>query len=507
MDKLKPIIAQHFWILFVVVMLLPVLGWWSATSGFVAETADNKKAIEDAFKSVNYSDAEPNEKWTKEVTPYIERQKQRNADALKTCWEQQVPLMTWPETLRHRVPETFFGEFVPIARNNYRAEYPLEVERVWKVADPLDPETEEGTVILAKEQLPQRSFGDLPPSSQQMWEAQQDLWLLEALLKGIREVNEDATSITDSAIREIEVIQLLGGDGNPVLEGTGDTGGDPSESGIVTNRTASFGSGGADFDPASEFGPDADPNAGADDGSGDGGPVDTGTKEPEGLRYVGPQEGGTYLKRGFYLKVTIVHSKVPDLLVALTNLDFPSEVKRFQVAQASGRSGGSYRGDSDYASSGRNRPNRRTIETSDSGDSGRNRNLEQAAVAGNNLMEVAVCGLMVLYNPPPTPEGEEAAAEESTETPEGDQPPEPPATDGETTETTEPEGTDPASTDPATDGTESPDPMAGENPDENAKVDEGTAPETDPAAAEATSEEAPAPSAPDSDNTNGENTD
>lgn len=442
MDKLKPILAQHFWILFVVVMCLPIVGWWGATAGFDAETAAMKEKVENAFKSVNYGENIPNDRWASKVTPYIENQEERNAEALEACWEQQVPLMKWPSTLR--VPETFYGDFSAISRNIYRAEYPLEVERVFNSVDPYDSEEGKGTILFEMSRFPHRVFGDLPPSSQQMWEAQQDLWLFESLFKAIRKVNEGSTIVTESAIRSIEKIELVGGDGEPVVEQT-EGSADGSDDGAYAPPSAvsrrSSGSTSVAFDPASELGSSEDPNASSDESSSSEeytGPGGVGSSEEEGLRYVGPQEGGTYLKRGFYLEVVMQHNRVSDLLIELSNADFPVAIKRFQFAGNNASQGTSYASgsadsyDGDYlenpSDSGFRRSNSR--RESIGGNSfttrkGRSQNIEQAAVASGQLVRVAVCGEMVLYNPPPTPEAateevppepEEGTAESESET-------------------------------------------------------------------------------------------
>lgn len=526
MDKLKPILAQHFWILFVVVMILPIFGWWGATAGFVAETTEMRDKVEQAFSSVSYGENIPNDTWAGKVTPYIKRQEERNKESLEACWAEQVPLMKWPDTLR--VPDTFYGEFSAISRNIYRAEYPLEVERVWKVVDPFIPEEGKGTILFGMSRFPHRVFGDLPPSSQQMWEAQQDLWLFESLFKAIRKVNEGSTIVTDSAIRSIETIKLVGGSGEPVVEQVAGTA-DASSDTVMTQPTgARFGgSSSVTFDPASELGPSADPNAGSsDDSSSSDTFTEPGTSNvaAEGLRYVGPQEGGTYLKRGFYLEVVMQHNRVSDLLIELSNADFPVAIKRFQFAANGANLSGtlsagvSSSGDpySEEFSSGSggsgtgfgSSTTRRTLasgNTFNNNRNGRSQNIEQAALASGQLVRVAICGVMVLYNPPPKPEAEE--------TPATDVPPEPeegtaeenmdstsesadaPMTDdGNSSETNSNEGTDkPSTASESTDDTT-----------ETIELPEGDAPEKAPAVPEVTpdnkSDEAPA--APKSDEKN-----
>ena len=65
MDKLKPILAQKFWILSAVCLLLPLTGWWLATGAMALEYTTRTKAIDDAFKGIPQPG--PNQKWTDRV--------------------------------------------------------------------------------------------------------------------------------------------------------------------------------------------------------------------------------------------------------------------------------------------------------------------------------------------------------------------------------------------------------------------------------------------------------
>ncbi|WP_459557051.1 hypothetical protein [Lacunimicrobium album] len=375
MDKLKPIIKHRFWVLFGLVLIIPIIGWWLATSSLNAARIAQETAVKTAFEQAAFKAGTPNQQWDDNLIKYIEDQTERNKEARKFLWELQAKLQTWPDILKRYIPKEYYGNLATAACNIYRNEYPKELERVWKSINPYDPVYfPKGTVIFQPQALPRRYYGDLPPTPQNVWEAQQDLWLLEGLFDVVRRVNQDASAPTESVVRSIDVLQLLGGtgegasadaaggEGSDMMEGMMGPGGPGGAGGMGATATVSF-------DPADEFGSEAVATAGeggegemmmpspggGSGGMGGQGGVPTynedGTEVQTALRWVGTQERADqiYMKRGFYMECLVDHRHLPAFLVELENSPWLISVVRVQMGRGSAGASGGMGGSGGYA--------------------------------------------------------------------------------------------------------------------------------------------------------------
>ncbi len=68
MDKLKPILEQRFWILSGLAIILTFVGWSMGKSSLAAAIQSRRDKLKAAFDSVAGSGANPNEKWTQQVS-------------------------------------------------------------------------------------------------------------------------------------------------------------------------------------------------------------------------------------------------------------------------------------------------------------------------------------------------------------------------------------------------------------------------------------------------------
>jgi len=423
MDKLKPVIEHHFWIVCGVVLILPLVGWWPAVGQFNAEREQKISEIETAFSQVP-NGPQPNESWSVGVNKIAEVTEEKNAQERYDLWRRQEKMMTWPNRIsRDLRPTSYMGEIPSKARVIYRNGYLIDVKNLWKTVDPFDPQTGKGTVVFPEAVLPRVTFGDLPPTTEEVWEAQEDLWLLQSLLKSIRSANSDANTLVDSLVRKVSVLKLVGGEGNypdaePVAAdeyGMSDEYGmdEYSDLGMDPGMDPSFGEGmaaaptSAAFDPSDEFG------------------VEQG-------RYIDYEDGTVFKKRGFYMEAVIEHQRLPELLVELTNGDWPVSIVRVQMAQTSSAStllGNQGEYQNEYSSGGNPFSGEMTEDPSLYNDGGsgydggtaapglvggtpENLALAKAATSGPSLAQVAISGMIFIYNPvePPAVTTKEAPA-------------------------------------------------------------------------------------------------
>lgn len=366
MDKLEPILKQKFWIILGIGVILTVTGWWMATSSLAATISTRKAAIDSAEKGIPSGEM-PNADWAAKLSKINEQQEAMVTSVRRKLWEQQAETMFWPETMQEFAAELpYRGEFGLVARDLYRSSYLIAVEDVWKQARPIDLDGS-GVVLFPRQAMPMKKtiLGDLAPRSEDIWDAQEDLWLLTPLLQAIREVNggENATRL-DASVHVIERLELLGGErttGESSSSGSADSGGGADMSAMMGGGMNGGGGGAAagkvlsaDFSPEEEFGP-----TGREGRSGGGGmgamsmmsaaePGASTDGAPTIKRYVDDDPSAPFKTRAFYMLVVMDHRKVPRLLAELTaggSSAWPVEIMRMQMSRvnpddAEGRAGG-----------------------------------------------------------------------------------------------------------------------------------------------------------------------
>lgn len=540
MDKLKPILAHKFWIVFGVALLVPLIGWWMDTGFLKAEITKRKGEVDNAFKNSQVSGEIPNEKWKAELDRINKVQDAQKRESAMRLYQSQKALTVWPEDVRPMMKDLAFRAEIPQkALDIYRNTYFSEVERVRQVVKPYQPNGQ-GLVVLPESAIPyipRSKWEFLPPTPEEMWNAREDLDLIEALLKAVVQVNGEATAINEAAVRQIDAIELTGGTRKVEASGGGGGGGGatpaaggpaggPADAGPVGGLGGSAARGGgtattsATFPLSEEFGSDtagggggaADPAA-AGAAAGAGGDASGGGQKAKS-RYVDEDPNLPYRRRGFGMKVIMNHQKVPDLIAALASLPWPVEVVRVQqvakfddagsgnnalgggnpAAKAAPGAGGFGGPAAPMADGFGARPARpMALGAGAVGGEGEANPANEAAkrvydAAMNDpmLAEVMIAGLMTLYLPPkegPAPaDGQQPAPADGAATPAADAPGAVPPADGSAppaatpgTSADNPAGAAPAAGTPAVEK-----PAAPTNPEGTPKPSEPSKPEGEP---------------------------
>ncbi|HVJ69103.1 MAG TPA: hypothetical protein VM510_14040, partial [Caulifigura sp.] len=346
-------------------------GWWMATGALAATIKTRKDTLSKVEGSIPSSPQTiPNDRWSTELAKINDQQQALVTTASRELWERQKARMSWPPLVDDFAKQIAYrGEFPTDARELYRTNYLTDAERVWRIVRPIMKFDSTGIVDFPGTRFPMRRWGELAPTSLEMWDAQEDLWLLEPLLEAIRDLNGDESATRlDAAVYTIEKLELVGGlRGQPinapaassdsggalmgdggmamsVLSGGPSSGGNDMGGGSLAG--AKFTQVTADFNYKEEFGDGGDPPWKAGRGGGmqssmsqmfgaEGGGAPAAT-ESTYRRYVDDDAALPYKTRGFYLSVVMDHRRVPELIAALTangKSDWPVEIVRVQVAR------------------------------------------------------------------------------------------------------------------------------------------------------------------------------
>ncbi len=455
MERLEPVLKQKFWILLGMGILMTVIGWWMDT-GTMAATIKTREAEIKAAEGKIPAGEIPNAEWANGLAALNVQQDLAVKSATRVLWERQRARMTWPETVAEFAWKNGYRKDIALAgRENYRTDYENDWRRVWETVRPFNRVDGTGIVDFALSKLPRKVWGELAPSPEEMWDAQEDLWLLEGLLQLIAEVNGGANSTRlDAHIHVIEKLTLHGGvpAGQRTLPSAA-TGSSSSGAGVDMSTYGGGvggGSGGgaaaaaasADFDVKEELGDDGSGSAGqgaamSSFGSagalGSGGPGGAGA--PKARRYIDDDKATIpFRTRGFYMTLIMDHRKIPNLISELSASEksaWPIEIIRVQVVRLNeddleGRSGGggfnpssgsnseSFSGSSGGSSSGGFTESSSfgnaaspsfSVEGGASGGGGAATAQGAAglaalmnAVQDPNMSRVAICGIITLYN-------------------------------------------------------------------------------------------------------------
>ena len=461
MDKLKPILAHKFWIFFGIVLILPVVGYFMTTGELAAQIKTRKESLENTFKGIPSGADSPNDAWSKGLQLLNDQQALRNRLANEELWRDQKEKLRWPDDIAAVMNKADYFKSVLTDQGGadlgfkYQFDYPGEIRRLWEIVDPLDDgknlrdSDKRRKVAFAMSDLHQTNtmrWADLPPTHLDLWECQEDIWLQTELLQAIARVNANSISQGDAFVKQLGKVLLFG-----ATKAAGDAGaaapaGSPSAGPDGGGFGGMMGMGGggqpnksaavsADINIAEEFTVISDSTVLAGTGGGavggmmakgmmgegGGGPAQpaAGTAGPN-KRYIDEDEKQPYKRRGFYIKVVMDHTKVPDLIAELMNSPFPVEIVRVQqvwLTDSGTSSGGG--GASPFGGAGAGgfagfKPTAGgeaavaavpTDEASTGGGGafarpGASGTAAQSAISDPNLAHVAILGVWTLYRPP-----------------------------------------------------------------------------------------------------------
>jgi hypothetical protein len=400
MDKLQPLIKHRFWILFGLAFPLTLAGYYTASGSMKQATLAREELLTKTRTGVPQGTSEPNEDYAQKLSKINEELAARNRVQVQKLWQSQIARMTWPPQIVPHIPNEYRGDVSADARYNYMNSYPDIIRELWEgiepyVGNPPPPGMVvewPQKVVLFPEKIPRKGFDpSSPPSSKEIWDAQEDVWLLTLLFDAVVRTNREATFVGDAFVRRIDTIKLMGGSGTSTVapaaaaspagdasyggggydggyggevsadggagygESFGGLGGTNVPTNVAFNVAEEFGQelpepeeaaaataapaaadaygGGA----ASSYGGSADGGYGSDYGGSDYGGAMGGIGGLGGkpaFRYIGDPaavDSAPFRERGFYASVIVMQSEIPRFFGELCSSDWPIRIERFHV--------------------------------------------------------------------------------------------------------------------------------------------------------------------------------
>lgn len=402
MEKLQPVIRQIFWVLFGLGLILILWGWYAANSSLSAAISTEKDKVEKTKTAAKQSvQAVPNNNWTSNAQKLNEEHEEAFDESAAKLWEQQLDARVFPPLIRSKMTQLRFRSKIndKALRGVYRRLYDALFMAQLEVIKPFKPEKGTGLVDVSSAQITREDptkWKTRLPTSPEIWNSQEDIWLLRSIFDAIAEVNAGADRIDKTSIRSLLQLTLRGGDsefeaggsasggdmGGMMGDGGGGMPGGMGMGGLMGNG-GDMGGGGMGMGGAAaggvwssfkgslggdllteEFG--ADPSAGAgmagmggmaglmgggmgesyddgggyDDGESEGGDGSEEDSESTADRYVHYGDDLPYKTRAFTLKVKMLQKDIPKLLASLPNGKFPVEIVRVDVDFSGGSSPG-----------------------------------------------------------------------------------------------------------------------------------------------------------------------
>ncbi len=368
MEKLQPLIKHKYWVIGGAALLLPFIGWWVSTVA-AAKHIDERIQTLSAL-NVSSGSNTPNKDYIDHIEDVNKVLDGRQMKLSTRLYEEQERLHTWPGVLPKYMKDKKYREQADDQALRLYARFHLnEIDEMLKFVRqynssystdekgrPIIQET--GVLEIDKQNIPhveRARWERTRPTSDEMWDTQEDVWLTWEVLKAVNDVNADATKISDAPIRQLLTLQLRGGSraeesaapaqGSPMGDGDENSAPSSAPAGFTGGDSTVDGMGGGSGLPSLQVNPDSvlgsdalqTASTGGDSDSAPppvvpgGGPIGGGmggmggNSQPK-RRYVDDSPDLPYKTRGFYLEVTMVHDKLPELQAALVSMDWPTEL-------------------------------------------------------------------------------------------------------------------------------------------------------------------------------------
>ncbi|MCH2200678.1 MAG: hypothetical protein MK102_01800 [Fuerstiella sp.] len=217
MEKLQPVIKQIFWVCTGFVIVMAVSGWWIAIGSLEEQISDGRGKLQQNETNSKSGKDTPNSIFTAGARAINEGHQRDFQNAERHLHSRQILYRTYPEKLADELPA--FGSNIPetALRNEYRKVYEEHFAEQLQVLNPFIVQDNKGLIAVEVDEIthedPER-WRYVPPTATQIWNAQEDLWLLRSLFESIAAVNRKAGAnrLGKAPVRHLMSLELRGGD-------------------------------------------------------------------------------------------------------------------------------------------------------------------------------------------------------------------------------------------------------------------------------------------------------
>jgi hypothetical protein len=357
MDQLKVILKHvqkhHFWLLCVGAIVAAMVGWMMARKSLSADYDRKKGNIVAKFDRLNGLmgiENHPNSTWKEKVDELTVAETKTVTSAWQTVYIEQQKLLAWPAELgpdfSQFVSDHPRGEIDGKLRDRYGDRIKKEFPRLLKIvdaasfdADKMIPdknapvaEPHEYKVkwdSASQQDIKQSLDFQTRPTSQQVRQTQEDLWVYEAVLNIIKAVN---TGKWVAPVKQISAIQI----GLPAAGAFKDGMAPGHIERLTSSAPAAGGPAGGAYPAAQVLGATAEgaPKPAADDGR----YVDA---DGNGLN-AASLAGQQFKRMPIFLRLTVDERELPKLLAECANSPLGVEVRQLRISpsKAGGSAGG-----------------------------------------------------------------------------------------------------------------------------------------------------------------------
>ena len=209
LDK-ETLLKEHFWFLLALAVplaLVSLILLWVTSAGPIAAKEKTIKDAEADLKRVQSSKPK-HPRWLDALKKREDSAIVQQKKVWEKNWKDQEKLMTWPASFRpeylEQLNQMYFGDDIP--GESIRSAYPSNYQdQIRDIIDLAQPRNGSGQVMVQ----PHDSWETLlrlmpesldawknPPTSEDLWLAQEDLWVQRGLLQIVRDVNDAVASFT-----------------------------------------------------------------------------------------------------------------------------------------------------------------------------------------------------------------------------------------------------------------------------------------------------------------------
>ena len=190
MEKLQPLIKHRYWICFGLSVMFVVVGWWMASGAIATETDNRRKAVKESFEKAKQGATDPNQDWVAAAKELNAQDDVEYKSASNILWVRQQNARKWPDMLQNDMKGIGYQKTIAnkTTRGKWAAHYRTQMEKLLEIVKPFKPESGEGLVMVDPSRIthkPYESWKYGLPASAEIWNNQEDIWLLQSLLTSI----------------------------------------------------------------------------------------------------------------------------------------------------------------------------------------------------------------------------------------------------------------------------------------------------------------------------------